>query len=266
VRKIWSTLLEALGFSKVEADTFTDLLAKHLTLEVFLTLIILALTVALPILISRPLADRFDRNAKTKDRQERVEDITLAAYHEIFLAWIAMIEAFGIPDMAEAIVKRIQSEVTYFPLYTFDPSEPTVFENYVKKDIAIFPTELIRATISYYDSLQFFTAYLVDSRTDRVAGLTESRKIAFVRDLYSTAYQHMATGCASLIAYEDYVEKLREKRSRWKLRMSWRCFERCRPDFLLDLSLLAKAELFSTHAPASTVLLDIEERKNIYRN
>lgn len=247
MHKIIGTVLELLGFEKADAETVIKLLAAHLTAEVALTVAILLLTVAAPILVTRPLADVFDRRAKARDRAERVTDITLAAYHEMFMAWKAMIESFGSDTaLLDALLQRMSREPDYFPLYTFDDSNPEVFENYVKKDIAIFPSSLIGVTIEFYQSSQFFLAYLKDSRSDQVQKLSVERKKVFIRNVHSTAYEHMAVCCDALAVYEPWVT-------------------RCRTGALPDMSWLAGIEEIKNELARADVGLP-SSRLTVYRN
>lgn len=208
MQKIIGTVLEFLGLDKSDVQTVLHALASHLSAEAALTVVILLLTVALPIIITRPLADVFDRRAKSRDRAERVSDVTLAAYHEMLIALKAMLESFGSDTrQLNAVLERMAIEWAYFPFYTFDDSEMIVYENYVKKDIAIFPSSLIGATIEFYQASLFFVAYLKDCRNESIQNLPIDRKMAFVRNVHSTAYEYVATCCDTLEMYEVWLAK-----------------------------------------------------------
>jgi hypothetical protein len=210
MRKVLGTFLEFAGFTKTEIETVLGLLSGHLAVELAITVVVLLLTVAVPILIARPLADMFDRRARARDRAERVVDTTLAAYQEIFTTWKAMIEAFGSDTQTlKVLVGRMSKDPFFFPLFTFDDSDPAIYENYVTKDIAIFPSNLIGSTIDFYQSSQFFLAYLKDSRSEQVQKLPLERKIGFLKNVYSTGYEYIVTGCEALTLYEPWVDECR---------------------------------------------------------
>lgn len=206
MRKIVETILELFGFDKFESALFVELLARHLTIYALITFIVLLLTVALPIIVTRPIADRFDRRAKARERQERVQDVTLAVYHEVFFSMKAALGSFaGDKATLDGIVEKMSADTSYFPHWTFDDSEPFVYENYVKKDIAIFPSELIGETVELYGLAQFYLAYLKDTRAEMVLNLPPHRKISFVKTLFSSAFEYIETCSTVLIAYEQWI-------------------------------------------------------------
>ena len=206
MRKIVETILELFGFDKFESGLFVELLARHLTIYALITFIVLLLTVALPIIVTRPIADRFDRRAKARERQERVQDVTLAVYHEVFFSMKAALGSFaGDKATLDDIVRKMSADTSYFPHWTFDDSEPFVYENYVKKDIAIFPSELIGTTVEFYGLAQFYLAYLKDTRAEMVLNLPPHRKINFIKTLFSSAFEYIETCSTVLVAYEHWI-------------------------------------------------------------
>ena len=206
MRKVLETILELFGLDKPESTWLLDLLARHMTLYALITLVVLLLTVAVPIIVTRPIADRFDRRAKARERQERVQDVTLAVYHEIFFSMKAALGSFaGDKATLDDIVRKMSADTSYFPHWTFDDSEPFVYDNYVKKDIAIFPSELIGTTVEFYGLAQFYLAYLKDTRAEMVLNLPPHRKINFIKTLFSSAFEYIETCSTVLIAYEQWI-------------------------------------------------------------
>lgn len=208
MRKILETLLEPFGLNKAEIGWLADLLSRHLTLYTLITCVLLLLFIAIPIVITRPIADRFDRRAKARERQERVRDITIAAYYEMAISLKAMVGTFdGDQSVVDTFAQKIRMDTSYFPLWTFDDSELPVYENYVKKDIAIFPSELIGTTVEFYQASQYFLAYLKDARSEAVLRLSTDRKVGFVKNVYSAAFEYIEACCTALIKYEAWIAK-----------------------------------------------------------
>jgi hypothetical protein len=210
MEKIWKNLLELLGFSSTDITALLAILSKNLTASAFLTIIILLITIAVPILITRPIADLFDRRAKRNERNDRVRDVTIAAYHEIFSEFRGMIEAFAKAEgEVQEFEKRMEEDPKYFPFWTFNENDLFVFESYVKEDIAIYPSTLIGPTVEVYRSAGSLMAYMKDCRSEAIEKLPVWQKVQFLKNVYDAAYEHIVICCSTLAAYETWQYRSR---------------------------------------------------------
>src|ERR1044072_2925984 len=115
MRKGLETILELFGLDKPESTWLLDLLARHMTLYALITLVVLLLTVAVPIIVTRPIADRFDRRAKARERQERVQDVPRAGYQQVFFAKKrALVPFAGDRATLDDIVRKMSADTSYF--------------------------------------------------------------------------------------------------------------------------------------------------------
>jgi len=222
MRKILETILSIFDWSKADIDLMHDLLSRHLTVYAAFTVGVLFLTVLVPILFTRPIADWFDRRAKANARDERTQDVVLACYHEMAQDIKAALVTFDLP-MLESILKKMRMEQNYFPLWTFSEEQLYLFDRNIKEDVTILPSNLIGHTLEFYQTAFDVMAYYKGSQLETTKALPLDRRIAFLQNMYDTALEHLQIGCKAIYCYEQwlYERGLHKKGAGYQADFGW---------------------------------------------
>ena len=190
--------------------THLDALARYVSANAALAVVAGGLGAAISLLVSQWLSYSFGQLARAKEerraRNRKTLDVVLSTYHELMNDFRSTSE-LSEPSLFVGYAGRMLGDRAYFPFWTLNKEQLYIFDNVVKKESGLFPTELSAATAKFYQSSLLILALIVDTRSAEFAKLGVRRRIDYLGNVFEAYYEHVLNACEVLLAFDRWVDR-----------------------------------------------------------